>query len=118
MSATAILVDDERNLVDYLARMLSEMWPDLEILGTAGNGRDALALAGRTHPDIAFLDIHMPGMSGLQVAEALPTGTRIVFATWSMKGMSSSEGWFIRLLLSGGVCARGINTASAVPRRG
>jgi DNA-binding LytR/AlgR family response regulator len=81
VSATAILVDDESHLVEYLARMLSEQWPELQILGSAANGRDAVALASETRPDITFLDIHMPGMSGLQVAEALPTHTRIVFVT-------------------------------------
>jgi DNA-binding LytR/AlgR family response regulator len=81
VSATAILVDDEANLLDYLSRQLEELWPELEIVGTACNGRDAVALAAKTRPGIAFLDIHMPGMSGLQVAEALPPDTRIVFVT-------------------------------------
>ena len=81
MNPSAILVDDEPHLVDYLARMLAELWPELDIRGSAGNGQEAVALAGTTQPDIAFLDIHMPGMSGLQVAEALPADTRIVFVT-------------------------------------
>ena len=79
--ASAILVDDEQHLVEYLSRMLETLWPELELRGSAGNGRDAVALAADTQPDIAFLDIHMPGMSGLQVAEALPENTRIVFVT-------------------------------------
>ena len=51
------------------------------IVGTANNGRSAIALAEEFDPDIAFLDIHMPGLSGLQVAEALPANTKIVFVT-------------------------------------
>lgn len=81
MRATAILVDDESHVVDYLARQLSALWPELEILGAAGNGPDAVELARSTRPDIAFLDIHMPGLSGMQVAELLPPTTRIVFVT-------------------------------------
>ncbi|MEM7099245.1 MAG: LytTR family DNA-binding domain-containing protein [Pseudomonadota bacterium] len=78
---TAIIVDDEPHLAEYLQDKLSKLWPELEILGQANNGRSALALAAETQPDIAFLDIHMPGLSGLQVAESLPEHTRIVFVT-------------------------------------
>ncbi len=81
MTATAILVDDEENLLTSLGDKLTALWPELEILGTAQNGRQAIALARETQPDIAFLDIHMPGLSGLEVAEALPRDTRIVFVT-------------------------------------
>jgi DNA-binding LytR/AlgR family response regulator len=78
---TALLVDDEPNLSRHLGRMLERTWPALEVIGTAGNGVDALALAANHHPDVVFLDIHMPGMNGLQVAERLPPGTRVVFIT-------------------------------------
>jgi DNA-binding LytR/AlgR family response regulator len=78
---TAILVDDEPNLCVYLQEKLAEVWPDLEIEGIAHNGRQALALAAQYHPDLVFLDIHMPGLSGLQVAEQLPDDVRVVFVT-------------------------------------
>ena len=78
---SAIIVDDEPNLANYLQDKLSVLWPELEILGQAHNGRSALALADETQPDVAFLDIHMPGLSGLQVAQALPDSTRVVFVT-------------------------------------
>ena len=81
MNTTAIIVDDEPHLVDYLASKLKELWPELELVGTAFSGRSALSLAQEVQPDIAFLDIHMPGLSGLQVAEALPANTKIVFVT-------------------------------------
>lgn len=81
MTTTAIIVDDEPHLVDYLTTKLSELWPDLEIVGTALNGRQAVSLAEETNPDIAFLDIHMPGLSGLQVAQALSADIKIVFVT-------------------------------------
>ena len=78
---TAILVDDEPNLSDYLARKLAELWPELDILGTAANGRQALAMCAELAPDIVFLDIQMPGLSGLQVAQSLDPEVRIVFVT-------------------------------------
>lgn len=81
MMVTAIVIDDESTLVDYLVSKLGELWPELVIVGTANNGRNAIALSEELNPDIAFLDIHMPGLSGLQVAEALPLETKIVFVT-------------------------------------
>jgi DNA-binding LytR/AlgR family response regulator len=78
---TAVLVDDEANLTDYLARKLGAIWPELEIVGTAVNGRQALALCEELTPDIIFLDIQMPGLSGIRVAEALDAEIRVVFVT-------------------------------------
>jgi DNA-binding LytR/AlgR family response regulator len=78
---TAVLVDDEPNLTDYLARKLQNAWPELEIIGTAVNGRQALTLCEELVPDIVFLDIQMPGLNGLQVAERLDPEVRVVFVT-------------------------------------
>lgn len=78
---TAVLVDDEPNLTRYLTHKLSQAWPELEIVGTAVNGRQALALCEELAPDIVFLDIQMPGLNGLQVAEALDPEIRVVFVT-------------------------------------
>ena len=81
MNTSAIIVDDEPNLVDYLAGKLAKLWPELTIVGTAHNGQDAIVLANEVQPDIAFLDIQLPNVSGLQVAEALPAKTKVVFIT-------------------------------------
>ena len=78
---TAIVVDDEPNLVSYLVSKLGILWPELEISGTANNGIHAIALAQSLKPDIVFLDIQMPGLNGFQVAEKFPIGTKIVFVT-------------------------------------
>jgi DNA-binding LytR/AlgR family response regulator len=78
---TAIIADDEINLAQHLGDQLQQVWPELELLGTAHNGVDALALIARTTPDIAFLDIRMPGLTGLEVARSVPAGTRVVFVT-------------------------------------
>lgn len=78
---TALLVDDEPNLSAFLARRLTDAWPELEIVGTAVNGRQALAMARELAPDVVFLDIRMPGLSGLDVARTLDPEIRIVFVT-------------------------------------
>lgn len=78
---TALLVDDEPNLTAYLSRKLAEAWPELDVVGIAANGRQAIAMSEELAPDIVFLDIQMPGLSGLQVAESLDPEIRIVFVT-------------------------------------
>jgi DNA-binding LytR/AlgR family response regulator len=78
---TAIVVDDEPGLVALLVRALAARWTDLEVVGTASTGAQALSLADRLHPDIAFLDIQMPGMSGLEVAQRLCGRCHVVFVT-------------------------------------
>jgi DNA-binding LytR/AlgR family response regulator len=61
--------------------MLAETWPELTICGEAANGKDALELVDTFAPQIAFLDIRMPGLSGLKVAEKIASVCRIVFVT-------------------------------------
>lgn len=81
MTTSAIIVDDEPNLVEYLKRRLAIQWPELRIVGIAHNGPDSVEIAHQVKPDIAFLDIRLPDMSGLEVAKALPSKTKIVFVT-------------------------------------
>jgi DNA-binding LytR/AlgR family response regulator len=79
--STALLADDEPHLLAHLAQRLAGLWPQLEIVATAGNGLDALERLQALRPDIAFLDIRMPGLSGLEVAERLTAPCRLVFVT-------------------------------------
>lgn len=78
---TAILADDETHLLDHLERQLASLWPTLKIIGRAKNGTEVLALIETHPPDVAFLDIRMPGLNGLQVAQQLPTDVHVVFVT-------------------------------------
>ena len=78
---TALIADDEPLLLDHLERELALVWPELEIVGKAKNGREALAIANDMSPDVAFLDIRMPGLSGLDVAVQLNGTTQVVFVT-------------------------------------
>ena len=81
MTVSAIIVDDEPNLVEYLERKLASLWPELRIVGIAHSGPQSIEIANKVKPDIAFLDIRLPGISGLEVAKALPIKTQIVFVT-------------------------------------
>ena len=78
---TAIIADDEDLPRKELRRMLAELWPELRIVAEAEHGADALEAIYVHMPDIAFLDIRMPGMSGLDVANAIKGRCHAVFTT-------------------------------------
>lgn len=78
---TAIVADDEDLIRASVVRHLERLWPELAVIGQAGNGLEALALMEQTVPDIAFLDIQMPGMTGLEVAKQSGGHGNIVFIT-------------------------------------
>ncbi len=78
---TAVVADDERLMRVQLIARLKEAWPELSIVGEAGNGHEAIAIAQSLEPDIVFLDISMPGMDGVQAARALAGQAHVVFVT-------------------------------------
>jgi len=78
---TAIIADDEENLRIGISVLLERLWPELKILGYAQNGIEAVALIEHEKPDIAFLDIKMPGMSGVEAAKKISNACKIVFIT-------------------------------------
>ena len=77
----AIIADDEQQLRIYLRSKLTELWPELVICGEAQNGIEALKLIETCRPAIAFLDIKMPGLSGIEVAQKISSNCRVVFIT-------------------------------------
>lgn len=79
--ARAIIADDEDALRAYLKDRLSALWPELTITGEARDGEAALKLIRDTGPDIAFLDIQMPGLSGIEVAKEAAGICLFVFVT-------------------------------------
>jgi DNA-binding LytR/AlgR family response regulator len=79
--ATALIADDEPLLRERLATHLARAWPQLQIVAQARNGREAVEAWDDFQPDIAFLDVHMPGMSGIDAARAIGRRALIVFIT-------------------------------------
>ena len=67
----AVIADDERLLREQLRARLAEVWPELEIVAEAKNGLEAVALTEAHRPDLVFLDIRMPGMTGVEAARAI-----------------------------------------------
>ncbi len=68
---TAVIAEDEPVLARTLGRLLEEVWPELRIAGVAEDGLQATELALAKLPDVMFLDIKMPGRTGIEVAEAV-----------------------------------------------
>jgi DNA-binding LytR/AlgR family response regulator len=78
---TALLADDEPQLATYLRDQLLRLWPELQIVHLARHGIEAAERIGALQPDLAFLDIQMPGLTGLEVAQGIEGDTRVVFVT-------------------------------------
>jgi DNA-binding LytR/AlgR family response regulator len=76
-----MVVEDETRLGDELCESLERLWPKLTIIARAADGAEALDQWNRLHPDIVFLDIQMPGMSGLEVARRIGAHSHVVFVT-------------------------------------
>ncbi len=81
MRVTAMVADDEPLLREVMVRMLRHAWPELEVVALARNGREALALFEAHQPDVCFLDVHMPGLSGMDAAHAIGRRAHLVFVT-------------------------------------
>jgi DNA-binding LytR/AlgR family response regulator len=77
----AIIADDERLMREQLRSRLAEAWPELEIVAEAKNGEEAVAAVREHAPDLAFLDIRMPGMTGIEAARAIGDACHVVFIT-------------------------------------
>jgi len=80
----AIIAEDEPLLRDALKRLLGDAWPELDVVAECEDGAEALEAIAAQQPDVAFLDIRMPGLNGLEVAAAAATAspaTQVVFTT-------------------------------------
>jgi DNA-binding LytR/AlgR family response regulator len=81
MQPRAIIAEDEPHLAAEIHEMLTALWPELKILAVANDGISALQLFEQHRPNIAFLDIQMPRMDGLDVARSIGDRAHIVFIT-------------------------------------
>lgn len=78
---TALIADDEPMLRDELASLLAKAWPELAVVAMARNGREAVELHASLEPDISFLDVHMPGLTGVDAARLIGRRAHLVFVT-------------------------------------
>lgn len=78
---TALIADDEPLLRQELAHMLAQAWPELQLVALARNGREAIEQFESLRPDICFLDIHMPGVTGMDAARHIGRRAHLVFVT-------------------------------------
>jgi DNA-binding LytR/AlgR family response regulator len=79
--ATALIAEDEPLLRQRLADSLTQLWPQLDVVAQARNGREALELFDQLTPKVAFLDVHMPGMNGIEAARCIGQRAELVFVT-------------------------------------
>jgi DNA-binding LytR/AlgR family response regulator len=77
----ALIADDEPHLAVYLKDQLALLWPELDVVHLARSGTEAADWIEDHEPELAFLDIQMPGLSGLDVAQGIEGETRVVFVT-------------------------------------
>ena len=78
---TALIAEDEPLLREALERQLAQAWPELQIVARARNGREAMDLFDAHRPDICFLDVHMPGITGVEAARHIGRRAHLVFVT-------------------------------------
>ena len=125
----ALIADDERLMREQLRARLAEAWPELQIVAEAKNGIEAVALTQQHHPDIVFLDIRMPGLSGVEAARQiaqLPTfddadawpGCEIVFITaYDQYAVEAFEQGVVDYVLKPAERERLLLTAERIRRR-
>ena len=77
----ALIADDEPLLRERLRSHLARLWPELAVVAEARNGREAVELFDQHRPEIVFLDVHMPGLNGIEAARSVARRAQIVFVT-------------------------------------
>ena len=81
LQPTALIAEDEPVLRETFERQLADVWPELTVVGRARNGREAIDQFEARRPDVCFLDIHMPGKTGIEVAQRIGHRAHLVFIT-------------------------------------
>jgi DNA-binding LytR/AlgR family response regulator len=115
---TAILAEDEPLLADDLADLLKVLWPELRIVTRAGDGVAALNAIDRFLPDVALLDIHMPLLSGIEVARRIAGRCHVAFITsYDQHALEAFEAGAIDYVLKPPTAARLLTTVERLKTR-
>lgn len=114
----AVIAEDEPLLRDELIELLAQVWPQLEIGAAVGNGVSALEAIASKRPDVAFLDVEMPGMTGIEVARHLPQSCHFAFITaYDHYAVSAFEQGAVDYVLKPLSAARLATTVSRLQQR-
>ncbi|HEY1325879.1 MAG TPA: LytTR family DNA-binding domain-containing protein [Casimicrobiaceae bacterium] len=117
-SARAVIAEDEPLLMAELRDMLAKLWPELAIVATAEDGLQAVRAIDEHHPDVLFLDIKMPGMSGLDVAHYASRLCHVIFVTaYDAHAVAAFEQGAIDYVMKPFSAARLATTISRVRQR-
>lgn len=116
--ATALIADDEPLLREILRSRLAAAWPELQIVAEARNGREAVELARAQQPDICFLDVHMPGVDGIEAARQIGKTAHLVFVTaYEQYALQAFEAGVIDYIVKPVVPARLAQTVTRLRER-
>lgn len=97
---TAVIADDERLMREQLRARLAEVWPELEIVAEAKNGQEAVDFVRALRPELVFLDIRMPGKTGLEAAREIGEVCHVVFiSAYDEYAVQAFEGGAVDYLL-------------------
>jgi DNA-binding LytR/AlgR family response regulator len=115
---TALLAEDEPLLADELADLLQVLWPQLQIVARAGDGVAALNAIEAQTPDLAFLDIHMPLLTGVEVARRVAGRCHVVFITsYDQHALEAFEAGAIDYVLKPPTAARLVTAVQRLKER-
>lgn len=115
----ALIVEDEPLLAAELRDQLAALWPELEIAGHAENGVEAVSLLESLTPDLLFLDIQIPGLTGMEVARHVGEQTRIVFVTaYAEHAVQAFEAGAVDYIVKPVTAARLLQTVKRLKTRG
>lgn len=116
---TALIVEDEPLLMAELRDQLRALWPELDIAGHAENGVEAVAMLEALKPDIVFLDIQIPGLNGMEVAQHVSETTQIVFVTaYAGHAVQAFEAGAVDYIVKPVMAARLLQTVKRLKTRG
>lgn len=115
---TALIAEDEPLLADELADHLAELWPALQVVARVGDGVAALHAVDAHTPDIAFLDIHMPKLTGLEVARQIAGRCHVAFITaFDQHALGAFEAGAIDYVMKPLVLSRLVTTVQRLKAR-